>query len=184
MPFASDSACHPLHLRRRWAPLLALALVLPACHRKGPSSPATAEIHGRVLTANGRALPGASAAVERESTAGKVEIARATLGPNGDFTLANLPPGRYRVRTEAPGYATVTVPVELAAGDSVTTSLRFEPEQLLEGVVQDSRGKPLADALVLAWPMGKRQGTLLEAHSGDDGRFTLAGLPRGSWTLL
>src|SRR5204863_9663940 len=94
------------------------------------------------------------------------------------------PPGRYQLRTEAPGYATVTVPIELAAGDSLTTSLRFEPEQLLEGVVQDAGGHPLPDAVVLVWPMGRRQGTLLQASAGGDGRFTLAGLPRGSWTLL
>jgi protocatechuate 3,4-dioxygenase beta subunit len=50
--------------------------------------------------------------------------------------------------------------------------------------VQDSRGKSLPDALVLAWPMGQRQGTVMEARSGTDGRFALAGLPRGAWTLL
>src|SRR4051812_36847064 len=111
MPFASDSVFLVPRGRRHWALLLALALGT-ACHRKSAVGPTTAEIHGRVLPANGRALPGASAAVERESAAGTVEIARATLGPNGDFTLPNLPPGRYRVRTEAPGYATVTVPVD------------------------------------------------------------------------
>jgi protocatechuate 3,4-dioxygenase beta subunit len=168
-------------------PLLALAVVAsaPACRKKAAVVQSTmAEVRGKVLSANGRALPGARAHLDRESAAGKVEVASAVLGSDGSFVISKLQPGRYLLRTEAPGYATVTVPVELSAGDSLATSLRFEPEQLLEGVVHDGRGRPLPDALVLAWPMGKRQGTLLEARSGADGRFTLAGLPRGSWTLL
>jgi hypothetical protein len=164
--------------------LLVLLAVLPACRRKPGPDTTTAEVHGRVLSANGRALPGARAMLDRESASGKVEVAGAAIGADGSFRIAKMAPGRYQLRTVAPGYATVTVPIELAAGDSLGTSLRFEPEQLLEGVVEDGRGHPLPDALVLAWPMGRRQGTLVEAHSGGDGRFTLAGLPRGSWTLL
>src|SRR4051812_11359387 len=163
------------------AALLVLACV-GGCKRRNAGG--LASINGRVLSANGRALPGARAVLERDSASGKMEVASAAVEKDGDFTIEKLAPGRYLLRTEAPGYATVTVPVELTAGDSLTTSLRFEPEQLLEGVVQDSRGKPLPDALILAWPMGHRQGTLVEAHSGADGRFVLAGLPSGSWTLL
>ena len=164
--------------------LVAALAAAPACRRKAPVETATAEVRGKVLSANGRALPGARAVLDRESAAGRVEVAASLIGPDGSFKIANMPPGRYQLRTEAPGYATVTVPIELAAGDSLTTSLRFEPEQLLEGVVQDAAGHPLPDAVVLVWPMGRRQGTLLEARAGVDGRFTLAGLPRGAWTLL
>jgi protocatechuate 3,4-dioxygenase beta subunit len=171
-------------MTRSLAILMVLALAGAACRKKPQADVATAEVRGKVLSANGRALPGARAILDRESAAGKVEVAAALIGSDGSFKLAKMAPGRYQLRTEAPGYATVTVPVELGPGDSLTTSLRFEPEQLLEGVVQDSKGKALPDALVLAWPMGRRQGTLVEARSGTDGRFTLAGLPSGSWTLL
>jgi hypothetical protein len=173
-------------MNRCWVLLLAIAVVgAPACRRRTPAPrPATAEVHGRVLSANGRALPGSRAIADRESAAGQVEVASVPIAADGTFKIDKLPPGRYLLHTEAPGYATVTVPIELTAGDSLTTSLRFEPEQLLEGTVEDGKGHPLPDALVLAWPMGKRQGTLMEAHSGADGRFVLAGLPRGSWTLL
>src|SRR4051812_15787712 len=171
---------------RRLLPLLVLGLLFgSACHRRKPTAEVTtAEVHGRVLSANGRALPGARAILDRESAAGQVEVASTPITNDGTFKIPRLAPGRYLLRTEAPGYATVTVPLELGAGDSLTTSLRFEPEQLLEGQVQDGRGHALPDALVLAWPMGHRQGTLVEAHSGADGRFVLAGLPSGSWTLL
>jgi protocatechuate 3,4-dioxygenase beta subunit len=170
--------------KRSLAILLVLLAAAGACRRKPAAEVATAEVKGKVLSANGRALPGARAILDRESAAGRVEVAAALIGSDGSFKISRMAPGRYQLRTEAPGYATVTVPIELGAGDSLTTSLRFEPEQLLEGMVQDGKGHPLPDALVLTWPMGHRQGTLVEAKSGPDGRFTLAGLPRGSWTLL
>ena len=171
--------------KRCLALLLILTLAAAAgCRRRSPNEITTAEVKGKVLSANGRALPGARAVLDRESAAGKVEVAAALIGKDGSFKIPKMAPGRYQLRTEAPGYATVTVPIELGPGDTLTTSLRFEPEQLLEGMVMDGKGHALPDALVLAWPMGRRQGTLVEARSGPDGRFTLAGLPRGSWTLL
>ncbi len=54
----------------------------------------------------------------------------------------------------------------------------------LEGVVQDRRGTPLPDVLVIAWPKGKRGDALAQARSGDDGRFLLPGLRPGRWMLL
>src|SRR5205814_8648454 len=155
------------------------------CRRhRAPDGTVLAQVRGRVLSANGRVLPGARAVLERDAIGQAVVVATAELGKKGDFVLDRVPAGRYLLRTEAPGYATVTVPVELAPGDSLHTSLRFEPEQLLDGTVEDGRGKPLPDALVLAWPTGKRQGRVIEAHSDREGHFTLAGLSRGSWTLL
>src|SRR4051812_16998853 len=165
--------------------LLTLLLVAAGCrHRGGSDDNAPAQVRGRVLTANGRVLSGARAVLERDAPGQPVEIASAALGGKGEFKLDHIPAGRYLLRTEAPGYATVTVPIELAAGDSLNTSLRFEPEQLLEGAVEDAHGKPLPDALVLAWPTGKRQGRVIEAHSDRGGDFTLAGLARGSWGRL
>jgi len=175
-------------LRDRFGVFVALAVLSAAllgCRRHGGAGGAArAQVRGRVLSANGRVLPGARAVLERDASGVRVVVASAALGSRGDFVLDRLPAGRYTLRTEAPGYATVTLPVELSAGDSLTTSLRFEPEQLLEGTVQDSHGKGLPDALVLAWPTGKREARVIEGHSDREGRFTLAGLARGSWTLL
>src|SRR5882757_8323988 len=190
MRFASHSPDSPRprpHPRPPWGVLLlAMALlVATGCRRHGAANGAAlAQVRGRVLSVNGRVVPGARATLERHTGGQAVVLASSALGWKGDFILDRVPAGSYLLRTEAPGYATVTVPVELAPGDRLNTSLRFEPEQLLEGTVQDSRGQALPDALVLAWPTGKRQGPLSEAHSDRDGRFTVAGLPRGSWTLL
>src|SRR5688572_2496795 len=123
--------------------LVAAVAGASACRKKAPVDVATAEVKGKVLSANGRALPGARAILDRESAAGRVEVAASLIAPDGTFKISKMPPGRYQLRTEAPGYATVTVPIDLGPGDSLTTSLRFEPEQLLEGVVQDGGGRAL-----------------------------------------
>jgi protocatechuate 3,4-dioxygenase beta subunit len=52
------------------------------------------------------------------------------------------------------------------------------------GTVQDSRGTPLPDALVIAWPKDKHAGSVVQARSNPEGRFVLAGLLPGTWTLL
>ena len=72
----------------------------------------------------------------------------------------------------------------LQASDSVTTVLRLASIQLLEGVVQDGQGRPLAQAALFAWPAGGAQVGVVESSSGSDGRFALAGLSPGSWTLM
>lgn len=54
----------------------------------------------------------------------------------------------------------------------------------LEGVVQDRRGAPLPDVLVIAWPKGKRGDAVAQARTGEDGRFLLPGLRPDRWMLL
>lgn len=54
----------------------------------------------------------------------------------------------------------------------------------LDGIVQDRRGIPLPDVLVIAWPKGKRGDLVAQARSGEDGRFILPGLRPDRWMLL
>jgi hypothetical protein len=54
----------------------------------------------------------------------------------------------------------------------------------LVGTVQDSRGSPLPDALVIAWPKDRHSGSVVQARSSPDGRFLLPRLLPGTWTLL
>jgi hypothetical protein len=67
------------------------------------------------------------------------------------------------------------------------TSQEPSPESVpvnLEGVVQDRRGVPLADVLVIAWPKGKRGDAVAQARTGEDGQFLLPGLRPHRWMLL
>ena len=61
---------------------------------------------------------------------------------------------------------------------------RLGPPVDLAGTVQDSRGTPLPDALVIAWPKDKHAGSLVQARSDPNGRFLLPHLLPGTWTLL
>jgi uncharacterized GH25 family protein len=54
----------------------------------------------------------------------------------------------------------------------------------LAGVVEDSQGAPLPDALVIAWPKGRHGTNVVQARSDQDGRFVLPQLRAGTWTLL
>ena len=92
--------------------------------------------------------------------------------------------GRFLLRAERPGFSTASVPVTLEPNDSVTTVLRLASIQLLEGMVQDGQGRPLGQAALFAWPAGGDQVGVVESASGSDGRFALAGLSPGSWTLM
>ena len=58
------------------------------------------------------------------------------------------------------------------------------PPVLFQGVVQDRRGVPLPDVLIIAWPKGKRGEAVAQARSGEDGRFFLPGLRPDRWKLL
>ena len=61
---------------------------------------------------------------------------------------------------------------------------KLGPPVDLVGVVRDSRGTPLPDALVIAWPKNKNHGPVVQARSDPEGRFVLPRLPPGTWTLL
>ena len=54
----------------------------------------------------------------------------------------------------------------------------------LDGVVQDRNGVAIPDALIIAWPKGKRGEGIAQARSSEDGRFLLPGLRAGRWSLL
>jgi protocatechuate 3,4-dioxygenase beta subunit len=70
-----------------------------------------------------------------------------------------------------------------ADAESVVDRQAGPPVDLV-GTVQDSRGMPLPDALVIAWPKDKHAGSVVQARSNPDGRFLLAALLPGTWTLL
>lgn len=169
-------------IRAKVAWLLALALFAatgPGCRRKPTSGPAVLE--GRVISAHDRPLPGLEVAL---LDAGGQRIARALTGAGGRFRYDAAPPGRFTLRASGAGFASSDVPVVLVAAETVTALIRLEPLELLEGSVRDQSGKPVANALLFAWPLGAGRGQVVEARTGLDGRFALAGVSRGDWSLL
>ncbi len=151
--------------------------------RRSPPPEARAEVRGRVVSTNGRALADATVRLlspEKVSTA----IKEVVSARDGSFTVSDVPPGRYLLRAERPGFSSASVPITLQADDAVSSVLRLASIQLLEGVVQDGQGRPLAQAALFAWPAGGAQVGVVESSSGVDGHFALAGLSPGAWTLM
>jgi large repetitive protein len=162
--------------------LFSLTAAAAGCRRSPPAEP-QAGVRGRVVSANGRPL---AEATVRLLSPDKVSdaVREVTTGRDGTFAIEEVPVGRFLLRAERPGFSAASVPVTLQPDDSVTTVLRLTSIQLLEGVVQDGQGRPLAQAALFAWPAGGAQVGVVESSSGADGRFALAGLSAGSWTVM
>jgi protocatechuate 3,4-dioxygenase beta subunit len=133
------------------------------------------------MSAHDRPLPGIEVALV--DAAGRPG-ARTVTSAAGRFRFDAAPVGRFTVRARGAGFAASSVPVILVPGETVTAVIRLEPLELLEGVVRDQAGKPVANAQLFAWPAGAGRAQVVEARSGIDGRFALAGVSRGAWSLL
>lgn len=88
-----------------------------------------AVLRGKVVNANG--APIANARVEVEGT-----VSRALTGPDGTFSLAELPSGTQSVVARQLGFAPVSQAVELSTrGPAETTITMSQPVQMLDPVV-------------------------------------------------
>ncbi|MCY1015717.1 carboxypeptidase regulatory-like domain-containing protein [Pyxidicoccus sp. MSG2] len=139
----------------------------------------TGLVRGRVLdSTTAQAL--ASVQVSLEGTA-----QRSVLTNNaGDFDFGALAPGLYAIRFQKSGYRTLSGTVTVTAGDTVSTQLAMTPEStpvddsdgLVSGRVVDGKtGQPLAGAVIAL-------GSGLSATTGADGTFSIAAVPRGSYS--
>ncbi|HEY0715941.1 MAG TPA: carboxypeptidase-like regulatory domain-containing protein, partial [Polyangia bacterium] len=166
--------------------LVALVVVVGAiagCSKKAP--PADAAVTGRVKSVNGRALAEVDLRLTVPGAITKI-VRTGKTGEEGGFTLNAVPPGSYVLRADLAGFSPASVPVTLRPGESVTSVLRLEPIQLLEGRVEDREQRPIAQAALFAWPLGggSSKANVIESSSDAEGKFALAGLAPGPWTVM
>lgn len=141
------------------APALGEALELPPVSLVRPGA-----ISGRV-TRSGRGIAGAVAFT------GRGEGQREVTGPDGEFVLRDLRPGRYRVKAR---YGTMPLAVadetvEVTAGAEVgPIELALPAGRTINGRVVTPDGAPIDDALIVV--RGMRGAAF---YSGADGTFTL-----------
>lgn len=91
-----------------------------------------AVLRGRVVNAAGTPVQGAR--VEVEGT-----VSRALTGPDGEFTLTELPSGTQSVVARQMGFAPVSQPVELSSRAPTTTVITMSrPVTVLEAVVVEA----------------------------------------------
>jgi Carboxypeptidase regulatory-like domain/TonB-dependent Receptor Plug Domain len=108
--------CLSVRLRRVF--LLAIWLVAwPVVEAAAQSQATTAEINGRVVDAQGGALPGVSVTAKNVETG--YTLTAVTSG-EGLYLLPLLPPGAYDVTMELAGFGSTTRRVALTVGASIT----------------------------------------------------------------
>lgn len=113
----------------RW--ICAVVLLCALCASPAFSQLVSATIVGTITDASGGAVPNAKITLTETNTG----VDRAgTANENGNFTYPNLPPGRYRVTVEMPGFKKeVRDGVNLDVGSTARVDLRLSP-----GAVQET----------------------------------------------
>ncbi|MFQ5655217.1 MAG: carboxypeptidase regulatory-like domain-containing protein, partial [Planctomycetota bacterium] len=118
-----------------------------------------------------------------------------TTGPEGEFTIGGLPEGRYRLSARLGGYQEQEIRgMQLEAGEERQVVLSLELGEVIQGIVQDGEGNPLAsvDVRADARRQGRRgpggwgfpgSGSRGETESDERGRFIIDTLEAGEYRL-
>lgn len=127
--------------------LTALALRALGTYNLAPPTPTTGGLTGLVVDRDtGAALPNVPVALVGASSQ------TVATGTDGGFSVYNIAPGSYTLSLSQAGYATVQIPVDIAAGQLLNLGVvRLTPAPntaSLKGLVRGSNGYALTNALV------------------------------------
>ena len=112
-----------------WIPLLFFAVCGATLAQ---STATTGAIHGTVTDTSGLPIPGARITV---TELGSHATRQAVTGEAGQFHLAGLPVGVYRLRVEHPGFAPVVMPqLRLSVGQTLVQRVEMKLAQLTDSV--------------------------------------------------
>jgi outer membrane receptor protein involved in Fe transport len=115
-------------------------MAMPAVAR-AQSQATTAEINGRVVDAQGGVLPGVTVTATSEATG----YTRTTVtNEEGFFALPLLPPGRYELLVELPGFGNARRVVPLTVGATVTVNQTLQLAAVQETITVEARS-PLVE---------------------------------------
>ncbi|MBN9654118.1 carboxypeptidase regulatory-like domain-containing protein [Halobacillus sp. GSS1] len=143
-----------------------------------PGSPGT--VAGTVRNEANVVIPNAT--VEVLDLANNV-IATATTNPMGMYTIDQLAPGTYTLRTSAPLYQTSLLGFTVAQGQTVTQDviLLDQPGTLFGEVTDDETGNPLEGVAVQV--IHQSGVTVATALTDAAGNYSITNLPPGSYTV-
>uniref|UniRef100_A0A0D9V022 Carbohydrate-binding-like fold protein n=1 Tax=Leersia perrieri TaxID=77586 RepID=A0A0D9V022_9ORYZ len=126
-------------------------------------------------------------------------VASALTSSSGEYSFANIIPGRYKLRASHPNYEIETrgsSEVDLRFGNAVADDVFFVSGYNIYGSVV-AQGNPILgvhlylysnDVTEVPCPQSisdaPREGALCHAVSGADGKFTFGSLPCGNYELL
>ncbi len=149
----------------------------------------TGSLSGRVRDAETHAgIAGADILLSRER--GGYLVAPVVPDENGDYSVEELPAGRYWVLATAPGYFSVETPIEIGAGaETLNLPLRVDTplgdgDGVIRGVVTNPLGEPIYRASVNASSLNSDgRYTYRYVLTDADGVFEMSGLAVGEWDV-
>ncbi|SEE63614.1 S-layer homology domain-containing protein [Arthrobacter alpinus] len=165
-----------------------------------PASPATAAAGTGSISGTVSAAPGvdvSKAYIVAFPDDGALATHSVAVRPDGKYTLDNLTPANYNVRVNGhisggydAWYGGVTQatakPVAVGAGQAISgINVNVSLGATVSGTVTVPEGVSNANVGVHAWPDDPRlgAGTIMYGFSDSAGRYTLAGLPPGTYTV-
>ena len=111
--------------------LAAVLLLAPTLFAQLPTGTAT----GRVIDADGGGLPGVTVTASSSALQGsRVSV----TGTNGDFKLAFLPPGTYKLTYELEGFATAVQEVVVSGSQTQNVTVTMKVAEVVEEIVVTS----------------------------------------------
>lgn len=182
-------------MKRFWAPLLGLFLVCPNGFSQNPPGPnpptrppsrpsaptrpsipvrQNIRVVGRIFPAQGEnKLPDLMTVSIASITGGYFKIG---LVQGSSFEFKDLPPGRYRIKLESPGYEDARQELdagELGPGSTHFVSMLVGPRERSPDEIDPTQGSTTIDAQILAIPpnAAKEMRKAIEASAkGDSGK--------------
>ena len=119
----------------------AVCLLTIAFASPGVAQVTTGDITGRVTDPQGKVVSGATVTVTNKATSA---LRSATTNDSGDYTITELPPGKYDVAAEAKGFSKALLPdFELNVGAKVTQNFELKPGEVTATVQVTSEGAPV-----------------------------------------
>jgi TonB family protein len=130
----------PANSRARAAALLAtLTVIVPLAILRAQAPVGQGDLSGVVIDASGARVPGAF--ITASGSGGNREITRADAA--GEWTLAGIPAGNYKIEVKSPGFAAADSTITLAPGQraTVTQPLRLGSVQETVNVVAQGQAR-------------------------------------------
>ncbi|GEM_PF-1342045 len=148
-------------------------------------------LHGTVLSAIARQTV-AGATIVRLMKMGMMDMDADTMSPDhydacktdgeGRFTMANLPPGRHRIRASHEDYASADRTIEIVEGRDTEEEVLLGEGARIHGQVLDHEGRPRSGANISMKDMAFTDQKA--AQTDQDGKYELKGLAPGAYMLV
>ncbi|MEA2599989.1 MAG: hypothetical protein QOF89_981 [Acidobacteriota bacterium] len=147
--------------------------------------PPAAAVEGRVLSPDGRPVPGAEiTVVQSDSSPGGFSGLFAQADGDGRYTLEGIPPGPRTLEARADGYRRAVRDLEVTAGTTSTADLILERGFEVSGRVIDEAGNPVASVQITMIAGRDFFSGVLSDLSGADGSFHFTGVQEGTFHLM